>query len=138
MTPVAPDAGLRAEINVTPLVDVVLVLLVILLLVSPMLEDEIPIDVPSAAHATAPADAKLPRLVLGADGSLALDGVPLPSDGLAARLQAVYAGRPERGLVLAADGTLDFARIVGVLDACRAAGIERIGIAVEPRKEISS
>jgi biopolymer transport protein TolR len=109
------DDGLQAEITVTPLVDVVLVLLVILLLVTPLLKEEIPVEVPVAA-----------------DGSVALDGAPLPDDALAVRLTTIWQARPDKSVLVAADGRLPYARVVEVLDACRAAGIERIGMITAP------
>jgi biopolymer transport protein ExbD len=129
---VSHDDEIRAEINVTPLVDVVLVLLVILLLVAPMLDEEVRVELPIAANAAARESTATPTLAIGADGSLTFAGAPLPSDDLAARLAALYAARADKTVVLAADRTLGYARVVAVMDACRAAGIERIGIATAP------
>jgi biopolymer transport protein ExbD len=122
------DAELRAEINVTPLVDVVLVLLVILLLLAPMLRDELPVELPVARSAAEPGGAAVPTLTIAADGGVSFDGTPLPSSELAARLAAVYRERREKSVLLAADRRLPYARVVEVIDACRAAGIERIGV----------
>lgn len=122
----------RAEINVTPLVDVVLVLLVILLLVAPLLRDELPVELPIAAHARDAGDDTTPTLTVAADGSVSFDGAPLPSDDLAARLATIYAARVAKTVMLAAARTLPYARVVEVMDACRAAGIERIGIVTAP------
>ena len=125
---VAGDDEIRAEINVTPLVDVVLVLLVILLLVAPMLDEEVPVELPIAAHADARESTTAPILAIAADGSVTFAGTPLPSEDLAARLAAIFAARSEKSVMLAADRSLGYARVVEVMDACRAAGIERIGI----------
>jgi len=123
---------LRAEINVTPLVDVVLVLLVILLLVAPLLKEEVPVELPIAAHAADDQANPTPTLTVDAEGNVTLAGTPLPSDDLAARLAAIYAERPEKAIMLAAARTLPYQRVVEVMDACRAAGIERIGIVTAP------
>lgn len=64
--------------------------------------------------------------------SVALEGAPLASDDLAARLGAIYAGRTDKSILLAAARTLSFARVVEVMDACRLAGIERIGVVTAP------
>jgi biopolymer transport protein ExbD len=127
-----PEDDLRAEINVTPLVDVVLVLLVILLMVAPMLKEELPVELPLAAHADERTGAGTPTLTVGVDGSVAFEGTPLPSDDLAGRLSTLYATRADKSVVLAADRRLAYARVVEVLDACRAAGIERIGVVTAP------
>jgi biopolymer transport protein TolR len=128
----APDDELRAEINVTPLVDVVLVLLVILLLVAPMLKEELPVELPLAANADQQAATTTPTLMVAADGSVTFEGAPMRSDDLAERLRALYEGRIDKTVMLAADRSLTYARVVEVMDACRAAGIERIVVVTLP------
>jgi biopolymer transport protein ExbD len=127
-----PEDGLRPDINVTPLVDVVLVLLVILMLTAPLLTEELPVELPLAAHAAAGRESAAPTLAVAADGAVSLEGTPLPADDLAGRLAAVYAGRADKSVLLAADRSLPYARVVEVIDACRAAGIERIGVVTAP------
>ena len=128
------DGGdeVRAEINVTPLVDVVLVLLVILLMVAPMLDEEVPVELPVAASAVPSEQVSTPTLAIAADGGVSFEGAPLPSDALDERLSTIFATRPQKAVLLAADRTLGYARVVEVMDACRAAGIERIGIVTSP------
>lgn len=130
------DDQLQADINVTPLVDVVLVLLVILLLIAPMLDEEVPVELPIAANAETRESTSTPTLAIAGDGAVSFEGAPLSSTDLAARLATIYAERPEKTVMLAADRGLAYARVVEVMDACRAAGIERIGIvtAPEPRR----
>lgn len=124
---------LRAEINVTPLVDVVLVLLVILLLVAPLLKEDVPVELPIAAHAEEDRNAPTtPTLTVADDGSVTFEGAPLPSEDLGNRLGAIYESRPDKAIILAAARSLAYARVVEVMDACRAAGIERIGISTTP------
>jgi biopolymer transport protein TolR len=130
--PFVTDDDLRAEINVTPLVDVVLVLLVILLVVAPMLKEEVPVELPAAANAEAQSATATPTLTIAADGGVSFEGTPLPSADLAIRLEAIYAPRADKSVMLAADRSLGYARVVEVLDACREAGIERIGIVTAP------
>lgn len=131
-TAIRHDDDLHADINVTPLVDVVLVLLVILLLVAPMLDEEVPVELPVAAHADAREAATTPTLTIAGDGAVSFEGAPLPSIDLSARLATIYAERAEKTVMLAADRSLGYARVVEVMDACRAAGIERIGILTAP------
>lgn len=121
----------RAEINVTPLVDVVLVLLVVLLMVAPMLDEQIPVELPIVANAAERESTSAPTLAIGADGGVSFEGAPLPADRLAERLRELVAGRAEKAVMLAADRGLGYARVVAVMDACRAAGIERIGIVTD-------
>jgi biopolymer transport protein ExbD len=132
------DSELRAEINVTPLVDVVLVLLVILLVLTPVLTPDLPVELPIAAHADDRRGRDTPTLTVTAVGSVAFEGTPLPSDDLAVRLAAIYAQRPDKTVMLAADRALTYARVVEIMDACRAAGIERIGVVTAPLPMINS
>ena len=132
MNGTAFDGELRAEINVTPLVDVVLVLLVILLVMTPFLKEELPVELPIATSAREQTTATTPTLTVAADGAVSFEGAPLPSDGLGDRLASIYAGRAEKTVMLAADRGLSYARVVEVMDACRAAGIERIGVVTAP------
>ncbi len=123
---------MRADINVTPLVDVVLVLLVILLLVAPMLKEEVPVELPIAAHGRDDETVATPTLTVAADGAVSLDGAPLPSDDLATRLRPIFDRRADKTIMLAAARSLPYARVVEVMDACRAAGVERIGVVTVP------
>jgi biopolymer transport protein ExbD len=97
-----------------------------------MLEEEVPVELPIAAHADARESATTPTLAIAADGAVSFEGAPLGSTDLAARLAALYADRSEKTVMLAADRGLGYARVVEVMDACRAAGIERIGIVTAP------
>jgi len=131
-TSLRPEDELRAEINVTPLVDVVLVLLVILLVVAPMLDEELPVELPIATNAATGEATTTPTLTIAADGGVSFEGSPLPSEGLAERLRTLMDTRTERAVLLAADRGLGYARVVEVIDACRAAGVDRIGIVTAP------
>jgi biopolymer transport protein TolR len=117
------DDELQASINVTPLVDVLLVLLVVFMVVTSMLKHDLPVDLPATAtgrDAEAPPDQM--TLTATADGRLLVNGTVIEESGLA----AAVAGRPV--VFLEADRTLSYARVVDLMDACRAAGVERIGI----------
>jgi biopolymer transport protein ExbD len=121
-------AGLRSEINVTPLVDVMLVLLVIFMVVTPLLHQELPIDLPASRSSQEVSDPGHVHLVAAADGSLLLNDEPLSRDDLAAALQMLYERRGDRTIFLQADRTLPYAAVVDLMDACREAGIDRIGV----------
>jgi biopolymer transport protein ExbD len=119
---------LKAEINVTPLVDVVLVLLIIFMVVTPLLRQEVPIELPLAANSRGAEDPAQLTVSLAADGRALLDGVEVPPGEIAARLSAIYATRPDKTIFLEADRNLPHGRVVDLMDDCRAAGIERIGV----------
>ena len=120
--------ALRSDINVTPLVDVMLVLLVIFMVVTPLLQHQLPVELPSTRTSQEANDNGQVHLAAAADGSLRLDGEPVASEALGPALQALFATRTERTIFLEADRSLSYAAVVDLMDACRAAGVERIGI----------
>ena len=130
MTLAGNDDELRSEINVTPLVDVMLVLLVIFMAVAPLLRLELPLELPRARTAQE-GDDRLRRatVTVAADGSLRIDGTPVTAHELQAALIATLGTSTERAIVLEADRAAAYGAIVVVVDAARAAGIDRIGIA---------
>jgi len=124
-----PDAP-RSEINVTPLVDVVLVLLLIFMVVTPLLHRGVPVELPaSAAHERRP-DGALVVLSLTVDGRLFLDGRPLAPDGLG---DVVRAARG-RELHLQADRRLAYGAVRRVLERLHAAGAAEVGLATIARE----
>jgi biopolymer transport protein ExbD len=123
------DDDLRSEINVTPLVDVMLVLLVIFMVVTPLLRLQVPVELPIAKQSDA-AQPKPDQVTLSAaaDGSIRLDGTVVEVTGLEDALRAHYRDRADKTIFLEADRGLQYAAVVDLLDHCRAAGIERIGV----------
>ena len=119
---------LKAEINVTPLVDVVLVLLVIFMVVAPLLKKEMPVELPLAENSRQTQDLSQLTLTILANGSLLLNGTGIPREGLVTRLAALYAVRADKTIFLEADRNLLYDRVVEVMDECRAAGITTIGV----------
>ena len=117
------DDDLQATINVTPLVDVLLVLLVIFMVVTPMLKRDLPVDLPVAASGK---DAQIPpdelTLTATGDGRLLLNGQTI------AEVDLPNAVRDRPVVFLEADRTLSYARVVDLMDACRSAGVQRIGV----------
>jgi biopolymer transport protein ExbD/biopolymer transport protein TolR len=124
------DDGFRSEINVTPLVDVMLVLLVIFMAVTPLLRSELPLDLPRAATGREPErDARRATITVAADGALRLDGAPIAAPELPAALVAALGTSGDRAILLEADRAAAYGAVVAVVDAARAAGVERIGVA---------
>jgi biopolymer transport protein ExbD len=119
---------LRSDINVTPLVDVMLVLLVIFMVVTPLLHQELQIELPVARTSTDVTEPAHLHLTAAADGSLRLNDEPLTREQLPQALAAAYANRTDRTIFLQADRSLPYAAVVDLMDACREAGVERIGV----------
>ncbi len=121
-----------ADINVTPLVDVMLVLVVILLVTAPLLASAIRLDLPQA-EATRPVDA--PRFVtvsIDAQGQVFVDDAPVAEGGLPGRLAEVARANPEAELRLRADQSVPYGRVVEVMGHAQQAGLTRIAFVAQP------
>jgi biopolymer transport protein ExbD len=134
------DAGqgkVRPEMNVTPLVDVVLVLLIIFMVITPLMSKQFWVNVPEMEQKQEPPppDQRVP-VVLGvaADGTLTINRNPVPRPELEQRLRRIFAARrDDRTLFVQADDRAAFGRVVEALDVARGAGA--VTIAVLPEAE---
>jgi len=122
-------------INVTPLVDVMLVLVVILILAAPVLAAALRVQLPQA-QGTAPVAAVAVQQALALDidaqGALWIDGQAVQEPALHERLAALAAENPEAELQLRADASVPYGRVVAVMGWAHAAGLTRIGFVAEP------
>lgn len=121
-----------SEINVTPLVDVMLVLVVIFILTAPLLASAIRLDLPSAEGTQAAAAPKFLTLVLDADGRAHLDDRLVSNAQLAERLAAAARDSRDTEIQLRADRTVPYGRVVEVMGLAHKAGLQRIGFVAEP------
>ena len=121
-----------SDINVTPFVDVMLVLLIIFMVAAPMLTVGVPVELPRTAAGALPAEQEEPLTVtLTADGTVLIQTTEvLPSD-LIPRLRAVAAERRGDKVFLRADGTIPYARVAEVMGALNAGGFRNIGLVTE-------
>ena len=129
---VGPSRGVIAGINVTPMADVMIVLLVIFLVVTPLIDDDPGLVLPPARHGASDPPAA-PAVSLRRDGRLALEGESLTSlTELEVRLGPILASRPEgqRNVLLEADRQLRYADVGPILERCRAAGAEQVALRV--------
>lgn len=121
-----------SEINVTPLVDVMLVLLVIFMLTAPLLTSAVRLDLPSADAPSAAAPPAPLTLALDAQGELFLNDRPLSAEQLRLKLQDVARLNPETELQLRADQALAYGKVVEVMALAQKAGLSRIGFVAQP------
>ncbi len=126
------SAPRMSEINVTPLVDVMLVLLVIFIITAPLLSYGIRLDLPNEAAPTAPAEISTIKLSIDGDGQLYWDAEPLADDALRARLAKAGAEAATPEVHLRADKATRYERIAFVLSAAQQAGLTKIGFITEP------
>jgi biopolymer transport protein TolR len=123
-----------SDINVTPLVDVMLVLVVILIITAPLLASSIRLDLPKA-EGTQSADApRFVTLVLDKSGQAFLNDKPVGAEQLAERLAATAKLNPETEIQLRADAGVPYGQVVKVMGLAHKAGLTRIGFVAEPAR----
>jgi biopolymer transport protein TolR len=122
--------SLASEINVTPMIDVLLVLLIIFMIIVPAVPRGEAALAPHSSAQNVPSDAVVLEVEQGAGGALDLriNRQPVAQGELRSRLAAIYANRAERVLFVKGDGRLSFTQIAEVIDIGHAAGIDRIGL----------
>jgi len=120
-----------AEINITPLVDVMLVLMIISMLAAPMLQKGIPLDLPATESAQ---DIHDPRTVVSLDreGRLRINDQPVHPELLERRMRALVAGSPSETVFLRADKLIPYGEVLHVMDLIRKAGVTRIALVTVP------
>ena len=127
-----------SDINITPLVDVMLVLVVIFLLTAPLLASAIRLDLPRAGGATPGVAPVSITVVLDATGQVFVNEKPLDAAALAQRFTALAAQSPATEVQLRADAAVPYGRVAQVLGAAQQAGLSRIGFVTEPVASPSS
>jgi biopolymer transport protein TolR len=123
-----------AEINIIPLVDVVLVLLLIFMLTAPMMYRGIDVNLPRASSKPTAVEERM-VLTVTKERALYLNDRRVPPAGLESQLREAFRGRTDRTLYLKADAGLAYGVVVETMDQVRRAGIERLGMVTEPTRE---
>jgi biopolymer transport protein TolR len=123
-----------AEINIVPLVDVVLVLLLIFMLTAPMMYRGIDVNLPRAAAKPTAVEERL-VLTVTKDRTLFLNDKRIAPAGLEGSLRDAFRNRTDKTLYLKADAGLSYGAVVETMDMVRRAGIERLGMVTEPARE---
>jgi biopolymer transport protein ExbD len=120
-----------SEINVTPFIDVMLVLLVIFMVTAPMMQSGIGIDLPQAETDTKPAEEGL-TLTVTKDQYIHIGDSTININLLERRLTEYFANRPKKVVYLQADESLPYGVVVHIMDITKKAGVEILGIITEP------
>ena len=123
-----------SDINVTPLVDVMLVLVVILIITAPLLASSIRLDLPKAEGTQATDAPRFVTVVLNKNGQLFFNDKPASADQLAEQLTAAARQNPETEIQLRADEGVPYGRVVEVMGVAHKAGLTRIGFVAEPAR----
>ena len=126
--------GIKSDINVTPLVDVMLVLLIIMMIVAPLLQKGAPVRLPSAANsADKPEVADQTVVAVTATGEYYVNGVPIPDSELQRRVTELIEDKTEKVVLIKADEDASYGKVMEAMDELRAAGIEDMGLITERR-----
>ncbi len=126
---------LQSEINMVPLIDVMLVLLIVFMITAPLLTHSVKIDLPQASSQPNQEKPETVSLALDADGRLFWNNEALDEAALPARLAAAAAQTPQPELHLRADRNTRYQTLAEVMSKARAAGIEKMGFITQPETE---
>lgn len=125
--------AVMSDINVTPLVDVMLVLLVIFMITAPLLTAGVSVDLPKAkAKAIAQQDNAPLEISLDGKGNIFMGENRMTMEQLTGKLQAVAAEAPDRKVYIRADKKLDYGLVVGIMAAVSSAGLNKIALITDP------
>ena len=121
-----------SEINVTPFVDVMLVLLIIFMVAAPLLTVGVPVELPKTAAQSLPTEPEEPLTVtLTAEGVTQIQTTDVSDEEIIPRLRAILTERSSAKVYIRADGSIPYARVVQIMGALNAAGISDIGLVTD-------
>ena len=127
-----------AEINVTPMVDVMLVLLIIFMVTAPLLTTGVQVDLPQSKAAALDQNNEPVAISIDRSGAIFVDDTPVPVEALGARLQQVAAASREQGgprIFLRADHGLDYGRVMQVMGEINRAGLHKVALVSTAQNE---
>ena len=130
--------GPMSEINVTPMVDVMLVLLIIFMVTAPLLATGVQIDLPQSKAAALEQNNEPVAIAIDRTGNIFVDDAPVPVEALGARLQQVAASSREPGgprIFLRADQGLDYGRVMQVMGEINRAGLRKVALVTTAQGE---
>jgi biopolymer transport protein TolR len=128
--------GINSEINVTPLVDVMLVLLIIMMIIAPLLQKGVNVRLPTATNSADKPETQ-DQTVVGVtqDGQYWVNGVSVSDADVRTRVDDILEGKKDRILLIKADEDAPYGRVMEVMDTLRAAGIEDMGLITERKAQ---
>jgi len=129
--------GIKADINVTPLVDVMLVLLIIMMIVAPLLQQGVPVTLPLAANSTEKPETQDQTVVtIDRNKDVYLNAKPVASGQLEARIKEILEDKSDKIVIIKADEEAPYSAVMDTMDELRHAGIEDMGLITETRRKL--
>ena len=127
--------GIKSDINVTPLVDVMLVLLIIMMLIAPMLQQGVSVKLPGAANTTEKLETQEQTVIaIAADERMYLNSKFVEEADLGTKASEILENKKEKIVLVKADESANYSAIMAAMDQLRKAGIEDIGLVTERKK----
>ena len=124
--------GMMAEINVTPFVDVMLVLLIIFMVTAPMMNQGVQVQLPKATADQLPTDDKALILSISQEGKYFMAEEDYELGELKMKLQAIATANPDKEVFIRADALVPYEKVAQLMAACTQAGITKLGMVTEP------
>jgi biopolymer transport protein TolR len=129
--------GVKSDINVTPLVDVMLVLLIIMMIIAPMLQKGVDVRLPVASNTQDKPETQDQTVVaVTADGRMHLDAIPFADADMPQRIQEKLESKKEKVVYLKADQDASYGRVMAAFDVLRKAQVENIGLIAERKVKV--
>jgi len=130
------SGGIKSDINVTPLVDVMLVLLIIMMIIAPLLQKGVDVRLPIAVNSASKPETQ-DQTVLGikADKTIWLNGVEVRKEEMRTRLDAILETKKEKLILIKADEDAPYSAIMDAMDQLRASGIEDVGLITDSKAQ---
>ena len=133
---IGSSGGVKSDINVTPLVDVMLVLLIIMMIVAPLLQQGVPVTLPLAANSSEKPETQDQTVVtIDRQKQVYLNAVPVPSGQLQNRVKEVLEDKSDKIVIIKADEEVLYSAVMDTMDELRSAGIEDMGLITETRRK---
>ena len=127
--------GVKSDINVTPLVDVMLVLLIIMMLVAPMLQQGVSVKLPTATNTVDKPEVQGQTVVaIAKDKSMYVNAKPVQESEMASKVGEILENNKEKVVLIKADEEVEYGAVMSAMDQLRQAGIEDIGLITDPKK----
>ena len=127
--------GVKSDINVTPLCDVMLVLLIIMMIVAPLLQQGVSVKLPEAANTSDKPETQDQTVVaISRDKTMYLNAKPVQESDLGTKINELLENKKEKTVVIRADEEVEYGAVMAAMDQLRQAGVEDIGLITDPKK----